>query len=336
MNSRQPQSRPSADDIRRVLEASLSGAPGGRGPLTILDRRPSAYRTSYALEEIDVQLGDRSLTLLFKDLSRHSLHESARNAKPAFVHDPLREIVVYRTLLPQAPAGTARCYGALAEEHEGRFWLFLEKVAGVELYQVGELGLWQQTARWLAGFHQSLLDECDRAGVRPHLISYDNEYYRRWLERARAFADPLEASRMQMLAKLERRLDDVLAGVAASPRGFLHGELYASNVLVDATSLVPRICPIDWEMAGCGPVLLDLAALTSGDWRDADREAIALAYYEAAGGSLLMPRATFITALACCHVLMALQWLGWASDWLPPKEHRRDWVAEMGYWLDRI
>ena len=50
----------------------------------------------------------------------------------------------------------------------------------------------------------------------------------------------------------------------ALPVGFIHGELYPSNVLVGERT--GRICAVDWEMAGIGPLLLDLAALTSGAW----------------------------------------------------------------------
>ena len=59
-------------------------------------------------------------------------------AKPRFLHDPEREPAVYAKLLPQAPPGPPRCFGALAEP--GRHWLFLERVEGRELFQVGESG----------------------------------------------------------------------------------------------------------------------------------------------------------------------------------------------------
>jgi thiamine kinase-like enzyme len=53
----------------------------------------------------------------------------------------------------------------------------------------------------------------------------------------------------------------------------LDGEYYASNIVVAGQ----RVCPVDWELAGAGPGLLDLAALTTG-WSYADRAAIAAAY----------------------------------------------------------
>jgi hypothetical protein len=46
--------------------------------------------------------------------------------------------------------------------------------------------------------------------------------------------------------------------------------------------------------------------------------------------------AEFMRSLACCRAVLALQWLGWAGGWAPPKEHQRDWAAELRMWLERI
>ena len=35
---------------------------------------------------------------------------------------------------------------------------------------------------------------------------------------------------------------------------FIHGEFYASNVLVNITGGKLRVCPVDWELAGWGRV----------------------------------------------------------------------------------
>src|SRR5260370_39276510 len=96
----------------------------------------------------------------------------------------------------------------------------------------------------------------------------------------------------------------------------------------DADSL--RVCPVDWEMAGVGPGLPDLAALTAGAWTDEQKTALALAYHAA-----LPPDHTWFTrpdallaALDFCHLHLAMQWLGWSPEWSPPPEHRRNWLRE--------
>src|SRR5438105_4722154 len=91
---------PSDEELRAVLEDVLRHYFGAPYPITRLERRPSPYRTSFALEEITV-FADRGdpLRMMFKDLSRQSLLHSARLAKPRFLYDPMREIETYRILL---------------------------------------------------------------------------------------------------------------------------------------------------------------------------------------------------------------------------------------------
>lgn len=140
---------PSDTVLWTALAAALERI--GLSPLLELRRRPSPYRTSFPLEELELTLanGDR-LELAFKQLDWDSLEEEAQIAKPTFLHDPRREIEVYASLL--APAGIGpRYYGATIEPEQERHWLFVEWVEGRELYQVGELELWRAVARWLGG-----------------------------------------------------------------------------------------------------------------------------------------------------------------------------------------
>jgi len=104
------------------------------------------------------------------------------------------------------------------------------------------------------------------------------------------------------------------------PVTFVHGEFYPSNVMVDGK----RIAPVDWEMAGIGPGVLDLAALVTG-WAQPQRDAIISAYGN------VSPE-----ALSAAEVHLAMQWLGWAAGWVPPAEHARDWLAELGLAAERL
>jgi thiamine kinase-like enzyme len=76
------------------------------------------------------------------------------------------------------------------------------------------------------------------------------------------------------------------------------------------------VAPVDWEMAGIGPGVLDVAALLSG-WGDEQRSAIVAGYG-------VVPA----EALAAARLHIAMQWLGWSPGWTPPPEHARDWLAE--------
>jgi aminoglycoside phosphotransferase (APT) family kinase protein len=115
------------------------------------------------------------------------------------------------------------------------------------------------------------------------------------------------------------------------PRTAIHGEFYASNVLVAADSEPSRlgrksdarVAPVDWELAASGPGLTDLAALVSG-WPDDDRRALAAAYAAEPGVPEFTER-----DLDFARLQVAIQWLGWAPpEWEPPAGQRHDWLGE--------
>jgi aminoglycoside phosphotransferase (APT) family kinase protein len=262
-----------------------------------LDRRPYAYETSHPLEELEVELEDgRTLCLLRKDLG------TAPAKRPSFLHDPAREIEIYRCVLEAPDLRTAKFYGAADKQ------LYIEKVEGSELWQHGELEAWQRAARWLAGMHAALGDQTDQ----PHLLRYDRDFYRLWLARAEAISGDLG-----LVASI---YEDVVERLLALPQGLIHGDFYPSNILVAES----RICPVDWELSAAGPLLLDLAALTTG-WPDGDVEAIADAYGEVSS-----------EALDLCRLHLAVRWLGWSEDWTPPTEHARDWRREAQAVAERL
>jgi aminoglycoside phosphotransferase (APT) family kinase protein len=317
-------------ELRAALEPML-------GPIARLEHRPSAFGTSFAIEEIDVHLEDGTpLPILLKDLSPQALLEGARRVKPAFIHDPLREIEVYRSLLAPHRLGTAHCYGVVTDAAAGRFWLFLERVPGRELYQVGEFSLWKSVTRWLAAFHSRFASDAAGAQAFP-LLSYDGDYYRLWLRRAQAFL-PAGGPARPGFTRLAGRYGRVVERLLALPVTLLHGEFYASNILVQQTVAGLRVCPVDWEMASIGPGLMDLAALTAGGWTEAQKNELALAYYAqwAAQGAEAPQADAFLNALDHCRLHLAVQWLGWARDWSPPAEHRQDWLGEALRLADKL
>jgi Ser/Thr protein kinase RdoA (MazF antagonist) len=325
-SARAPVGGRSASDLalRDSLESALAGA--GLGPPREICRRPSAYRTSFPLEELDLTLEDGAeLRLIFKDLAWSALGEAARLAKPKFLHDPRREPAVYASVLSPRGFGP-RYYGSDIDPRAGRYWLFVERVEGRELYQVGEVELWQAVARWLGEMHASLAGDVAGDAERSFLIDYDAAYYRRWIARAEQFAENSGRPRSQAKAldRVAECYDRVVEGLLDLPRTVIHGELYASNVLVEGDAAAPRVCPVDWEMAACGPGLVDLAALVSGGWAEADREAIVSAYRSVAG---IVPFSGDQLDLARLH--LAVQWLGWAPPaWQPPEGQRHDWLGE--------
>src|SRR5215207_129096 len=114
-------SAPSTAQLQSVLQLLLNRENRAERPLVHLVRRPSAYRSSYALEELEIVRADGTrLNLMFKDLSPARLSLDARRAKPPCLCNPLREIELYRTLLAEHELGTARLYGYTASEKQGQ------------------------------------------------------------------------------------------------------------------------------------------------------------------------------------------------------------------------
>jgi Ser/Thr protein kinase RdoA (MazF antagonist) len=291
-------------------------------------RSPYRYATSAALEEV-VLVGERgeSGALILKDLSRESLLDDARRTKPAFLHEPLRELETYRAIIGPAGIGP-RCVAAFSDRERSRHWLLLERVDGVELWQVGEMEVWREVARWLGEFHAryaARLAELREAN--PHLIEYSPEWFALWRDRARAALSRSADGRAPQLAGALERYDEVIEALGSLPRAFIHGELYPSNVLVVRRAGAVDVRPVDWEMAGTGPGLIDLAALAGG-YEAAERRSLAAAYGEGLAVSGAAVPAEPQTGLAACRLHLAIQWLGWSDGWRPPAEHSHDWLGE--------
>jgi len=299
------------EGLERALAASeLAG-------IEVVRRRPSAYRTSFPVEELEVErAGPGRGTIVCKRPNWEELDATARLAKPRFLHESGREACVYEQLLPRGPAGPPRFLGAATDE--GRNWLFIERIGGRSLVEIGEREIWEEAARWLARFHSAFAGQ-ELGGCL--LVERDADFHRSWLARARGFA--ADAGRRATLEWLAPRHEATVEALAAMPPTLLHGEFYAGNVLIDDRGAGVRVAAVDWELAGPGPGPLDLAALVSG-WPAADRAAMREAYADARGAAAPSPR-----ELDLARLQVAIQWLGWAPpEWEPPPGQRHDWAAE--------
>lgn len=278
--------------------------------------------------------------LVLKDLSQEAMLEDARRARPEFLYEPWREIDAYRSVLPYGPAGTATSYGAVTDPVENRYWLFLERVDGLELRHVGAFSTWEQTAGWIARFHRSFPPTRIRQIARKsRLLVYDEEFYGCWLERAQRFCAEDRSAR-RIVDRIARCYAPVIKRLVSMPRTVIHGEFYACNVLIRETHDGVRICPIDWEMLALAPGLIDLASLTTG-WAEEEQHALAQAYFAATADGAAAERPArvpddFFVDLDCCRLHLTLRMLGWSDDWLAPPQHAHDWVTEAAQIADRL
>lgn len=321
----------STEALQPVLEQQLGEHFGSPCAIVRLTRRPSEYHSSYSIEELSVALADGTcLDLIFKNLSESALLAGAQAAKPQLIRNPRREIEIYRSILSREKLGTPKFYGAKDDDRNREYWLFIEDVPGLELYQVGEIFAWQEAARWLARMHSCFRHRVPELENNSNLLNHDGEFYWTWISRAREFAqsDSLEAR--NEIEKLFSGFASVVERLTRLSRTLIHGEFYASNILVEQASDGLRVCPVDWEMAGVGPGLMDLAALVSGNWTDNERREIARAYHQAMTGSDVRAQteSEFWTALDYCRLALAIQWLGWSRSWTPPLDHQHDWRKE--------
>jgi aminoglycoside phosphotransferase (APT) family kinase protein len=317
-------------DVDEIIAAVAPGA--------IVSRRSFEYATSHRLEELDVRCSDGStLRLVAKHLGRTAMSEAARLAKPAALHSAGRELAVYRHILAGAGLGTPVLIGGRASEGDNGV-MVLERVEGTPLSEIGDFTVWKAAARWLARMHARFAAVPPRIppsgpGPRTSLVSYDHELLaaagRRGLERAAQQA----LGSAEVCVALGARLEYALRALASATPTLVHGDLYPSNIVVAGD----RIAVVDWELAGTGPAVLDLAALAAGGWRSEQRHDLIKAYHEE---SLVMRRSETLTALVrrveLASLYLALRWVGSASDWDAPDEHRRDWFADAVAALARL
>jgi aminoglycoside phosphotransferase (APT) family kinase protein len=321
--------------LRPLLQARLADHFGRSRAIEAIDRRFCPYSSSFRLDELDVRLSDGStVALMVKDLSPESMSECARRVRPPFMLEPTREISAYRWLLPHAPAGTAAVYGAVSDAAAGRHWLFLERVPGSQLSQVGTFATWERAAAWIARFHTSFAtDDVASLAGRTGSVAYGEDFYWCWMERARCFARRHAVNHRDIDA-LARRYERVVKRLARLPRTLIHGEFFACNVVVDPGGVVPRVCPVDWEMSAVGPGLIDLAALAAG-WAEPRQRALARAYLaatrqgdaEADAPPMRLTR-EFLGDFDRCRFYLSVRMLGWSDDWQPPRAHQQDWLAQ--------
>src|SRR5262249_29077945 len=155
---------------------------------------------------------------------------------------------------------------------------------------------------------------------RAPLVHYGAEYFDQWFKRLQHFVEQGQLPRgaEALLPRLQEHYGDMVRMLCKLPKSLLHGEFYASNVLVERKPTGWPTWPGDWEMAAVGPGLLDLAALTAGKWSEVHRKAIALAYWEELPGETRQDSAEFFRDLDLCRLFLGVQWLAWSPAWSPP------------------
>lgn len=299
------QGRPA--DIRRKVEDCLGAT------ITVVSELPAPTSTSYALRRLLLELADgRTLDLLLKefDVSPHAPDAALRRAA--------RERYVYEKLLAPRHLGTPELYGVVWDDREGRHWLLLEFVAGHKLrrHPVDD-GV--AAAAWLARLQVSVSGqeaELARPGL---LLTYDGGYFRETADRALRAVGSRFRSLRRRLETAVTGYDDLVDKICSAEPTVVHGSYRRKNVIVDPRVTPPRVCPADWELAGLGPPLHDLAFIADG----CDPPAVELLCRSYAAGSAGLTVAgidDMLVAIERLRLHKALRSLARSAEWAYPEE----------------
>jgi aminoglycoside phosphotransferase (APT) family kinase protein len=168
---------------------------------------------------------------------------------------------------------------------------------------------------------------------RGSIVRWDDpDMHMRWARRARRELGDRgpAAGTAHLLDPLWRRYGIVARRLNAMPKTLVHGDFNASNILVTRSPAGNRVRVIDWETAGVGPGLLDLASLVSGRLPEGLKEQMVAAYRANLEGGRLaaLSDTEFDEALCWCRLALAVKWLGWSPGWSAPDAHAYDWWRE--------
>jgi aminoglycoside phosphotransferase (APT) family kinase protein len=236
-------------------------------------REPSPFARRARAEVVTVVLADGTVQRRFVKWLAPDAHPDKRRRE--------REPLVFRRLLEPGHIArrlpVPRCYGAYRDAVSHEHVLVLEHVDGLPLKYHG-LERWPTAARELARLHASFaaaeatLRRCD------FLLRLDGDYFGAWAARAAAVVEQRAPALGARVRRALRDHDAIAALLAAQPPTLVHNDLAPKNVVVGAAGEPPRICFVDWEMAGVGCGLLDLAHLLHG-LEGGERERVASAYW---------------------------------------------------------
>jgi Ser/Thr protein kinase RdoA (MazF antagonist) len=290
------------------VEALVSAYRGGSPQAAILSRERSRFAQRSPAELVRVQLGGGEIVSVFvKWLGGEEAEHPDKQRRD-------REPLVYRQLLAGRALPVPAFYGAEWDAACARHELVLEHVDAWSL-KYHALEHWITAARRLAVLHAHFRERPEALQDAEFLLRLDGEYVRAWSERAFAAVGGVSVVLGQRLRRTVGDGGVVAQLVASAPSTLVHNDFSAKNVLADTSSAPARICFVDWEMAGSGCGLLDVAHLIHG-FGPRERELLIGAYWDGPGAAdapaSAEERQLLLTA---CELHNALYRLAHAAAW---------------------
>ena len=176
------------------------------------------------------------------------------------------ERVIYEEILPLLPVSQLHYYGSFPES-DSYMWLFLSD-AGKSSFSPGNESHRILAAHWLGGLHRFAL----QTSAAELLPERGPSHYLELMQRAREKIAKNSASPIMMPAQievlkrvltqmdaLESNWQDLLKFCEGVPATLAHGDFRPKNVHIKQTQIGDVLYVMDWEMAGWGDPLVDLA-----------------------------------------------------------------------------
>jgi hypothetical protein len=308
----------SAGEIMRLVKRS-SGFPGlhsltfglsrvlnecgyAVGTVTVLDRQPNAYASTYPSEIVTCSVPDGRTVKMFCKYESIGENETYPNRG-----DIGYESEVYRNVLLPLCVSSPDFYGLHQDKKTRGKWMILECLdQAVRVSKSGNPDAMALAARWVGHFHAAADTHLQHTSA-TGLIVYDEEYYLGWARRTLHFAGPLHR-RFAWLSSLCERYSRMAASLPTKTQTVIHGEYYPDNILFHNGI----IRPVDWQSAAIAVGEIDLAFLTDGWSRDIVQECER--EYQRARWPERVPE-DFRQTLGIADLYQQFLWLGSRPDW---------------------
>lgn len=176
------------------------------------------------------------------------------------------ERAIYEEVLPFLSVSALRYYGCL-KETGSHVWLFFED-AGTHCFSIVDESHRILAAHWLGTLHCS----AQHTRAAQMLPKRGPAYYFDFMQRGRFYiveslANPvMMPADLDLLRRILRQMDalesnwsEFLKICASIPQTLVHGDFQPKNIYVKQTPTGDVLYAIDWEMAGWGIPLVDVA-----------------------------------------------------------------------------
>jgi hypothetical protein len=229
-----------------------------------------------------------------------------------------------------------RYYGSNWNETTRRLEIFLEYIDDWNL-KYHDLEYWFIAARRLAQFHVYFATRAEKLLACDFLLRFDSRYLYEWADRALSVVRDQSEKLAAELALALGSYDRVSEILARQPLTLAHNDLAPKNVLADRSSKPPRICFVDWEMAGIGCGLMDLVALKYG-LDPVNDQKMRMVYCSALAGTDLLPSRSEDrrSLFAACELSQTVYRLAHSKSWRLPIAKVAQWVSEARQLVMRI